>query len=47
MTKKQEWETSTNWAESTKHMQYMGDVRLLELITFVRINKIPEAVYRI
>jgi hypothetical protein len=42
MTKKLEWESSTNWAESTKHMKYMGDVRLLELITFIRINKISD-----
>jgi hypothetical protein len=39
---KLEWENSTNWAKSTKYMKYMGDVRLLELITFIRINKIPD-----
>lgn len=40
--KRLEWESSTNWAESTKYMKYMGDVRLLELITFIRVNKIPD-----
>jgi hypothetical protein len=39
---KLEWETSTNWAESTKYMKYMGDVRLLELITFIRNHEIPD-----
>jgi len=42
MTKKLEWESSTNWAESTKYMKYMGDIRLLELITFIRNCKIPD-----
>jgi len=40
--KKLEWEKSTNWADSTKYMEYIGDVRLLELITFIRNNKIPD-----
>lgn len=40
--KRLEWQDSTNWAESTKYMKYMGDVRLLELITFCRVNRIPD-----